>query len=151
VKKMSAARLREKHGAKGTRARIEAVAATLEAYARRGVFRGFSPAGDVRQERAVFRLLWHRDRVFEFVFDARRNTIFNSVGSISSLFCGKLIDVYVAGLQLPVLSDIPRKNADAKCLTDETLSCIYYAEAESDLSRAIRFNPGRISGKPFDS
>jgi hypothetical protein len=72
---MSAARLREKHGAKGTRARIEAVAATLEAYARRGVFRGFSPAGNVRQGRAVFRLLWHRDRVFEFVFDTNRNTM----------------------------------------------------------------------------
>jgi hypothetical protein len=72
---MSAARLREKHGVKAARARIEAVAATLEGYARRGVFRGFSPAGDVRQERTVFRLLWHRDRVFEFVFDARRNTM----------------------------------------------------------------------------
>jgi hypothetical protein len=58
---------------KGTRARIEAVAATLEGYAQRGVFRGFSQAGDVRQGRAVFRLLWHCDRVFEFVFDTRRN------------------------------------------------------------------------------
>ena len=72
---MSAAKLREKHGVKGTRARIEAIASILEGYARRGVFRGFSPAGDVRQGRAVFRLLWHRDRVFEFVFDPRRNTM----------------------------------------------------------------------------
>jgi hypothetical protein len=72
---MSAARLKERHGVKATRARIEAVTATLEGYARRGVFRGFSPAGDVRQGRAIFRLLWHRDRVFEFVFDTRRNTM----------------------------------------------------------------------------
>jgi hypothetical protein len=72
---MSVARLKENRGVKGTRARIEVVAATLEGYARRGVFRGFSPAGAVRQGRAVFRLLWHRDRVFEFVFDTRRNTM----------------------------------------------------------------------------
>lgn len=72
---MSAARLKEKHGVKGARARIDAVASILEVYAQRGVFRGFSPAGDVRQGRAVFRLLWRRDRVFEFVFDPRRNTM----------------------------------------------------------------------------
>jgi hypothetical protein len=72
---MTAAKLSEKHRVKGTRARIDAVAATLEGYARRGVFRGFSRAGNVGQGRAVFRLLWHRDRVFEFVFDARRNTM----------------------------------------------------------------------------
>lgn len=72
---MPATGLREKHGVKAARARIDAVAATLEDYAHRGVFRGFSPAGNVRQGRAVFRLLWHRDRVFEFVFDTRRNTM----------------------------------------------------------------------------
>jgi len=72
---MSVARVKEKHSAKGTRARIEAVAATLEGYARRGVFRGFSPAEKTRPGQAVYRLLWHRDRVFEFVFDARRNTM----------------------------------------------------------------------------
>jgi hypothetical protein len=72
---MSVTRLKEKHGVKETRARIEAVAATLETYAQRGVFREFNPAGDVRQGQAVFRLLWHRDRVFEFVFDTRRNTM----------------------------------------------------------------------------
>jgi len=72
---MSAARLREKHETKGTRARIEVVAAMLEGYAQRGVFRGFSPAEKARQGQAVFRLLWHRDSVFEFVFDPRRNTM----------------------------------------------------------------------------
>lgn len=72
---MPAARLKAKHGVKGTRARIDAVASILEVYAQRGVFRGFSPAEDARQGQAVFRLLWHRDRVFEFVFDPRRNAM----------------------------------------------------------------------------
>jgi hypothetical protein len=56
-------------------ARIDAIASILEGYAQRGVFRGFSPAGDASRGRAVFRLLWHRDRVFELVFDARRNSL----------------------------------------------------------------------------
>jgi hypothetical protein len=72
---MSHPKLKEKPGLNSTRARIDAVAATLEGYARRGVFRGFSPAETARQGQAVFRLLWHRDRVFEFVFDPRRNTM----------------------------------------------------------------------------
>ena len=57
----------------GTRARLGVVAATLENYAQRGVFRGFSQ--DVRAQKAVFRLLWHRERVFEFVFEAQKNTM----------------------------------------------------------------------------
>lgn len=72
---MAVAKLKEKHKVNGTCARIEAVAVMLEGYAQRGVFRGFSPAEEFRQGRAVFRLLWHRDRVFEFVFDTRRNTM----------------------------------------------------------------------------
>lgn len=54
---------------------IEVVTATLEGKARRGVLRGFSPVENSRQGQSVFRLLWHRDRVFEFVFDPRRNTM----------------------------------------------------------------------------
>ena len=56
------------------RSRIEAVADTLENYARRGVFRGFSrgPAG---KGKAAFRMVWHRDRVFDFIFDCHRNTM----------------------------------------------------------------------------
>ena len=59
----------------GTRQRIEAVASILEGYAQRGVFRGFSPAEKAGQGKAVFRLLWHRDRIFEFVFDPSRNSM----------------------------------------------------------------------------
>lgn len=59
----------------GARQRIEAVASILEGYAQRGVFRGFSPAEKARQGKAVFRLLWHRDRIFEFVFDPSRNSM----------------------------------------------------------------------------
>lgn len=58
----------------GIGARIEAVAATLENYARRGVFRGFS-RGPVKNGIAAFRMVWHRDRVFDLVFDANRGTM----------------------------------------------------------------------------
>ena len=59
---------------KSARARIEAVARTLESYARRGVFRGFSQE-PVRGGKAAFRMTWHRDRAFEFLFDVPRNTM----------------------------------------------------------------------------
>jgi hypothetical protein len=55
--------------------RIEAVAERLEHYARRGVFRGFSQLPDAPQGKAVFKLLWHHNRIFEFIFDARNNTM----------------------------------------------------------------------------
>jgi hypothetical protein len=60
--------------ARKAQAHIEAVAATLENYARRGVFRGFS-RGPVGKDKAAFRMVWHRDRVFEFIFDLRRKTM----------------------------------------------------------------------------
>ena len=47
------------------------VADTLESYARRGVFRGFS-RGDVRNGRAVFRMVWHWNRDFDLIFDSNR-------------------------------------------------------------------------------
>ncbi|HSE37208.1 MAG TPA: hypothetical protein VLG74_07895 [Blastocatellia bacterium] len=60
--------------AKEAQSRVEVVAATLEEYANRGVFRGFS-RGPVKHGRAAFRMVWHRDRVFDFVFDANRGTM----------------------------------------------------------------------------
>lgn len=57
----------------GSRARFDSVAQTLEGYAQRGVFRGFSQ--DMRPRQAVFHLLWHRERVFEFIFDPQKNTL----------------------------------------------------------------------------
>ena len=53
---------------------IEAVAEALEHYARRGVFRGFS-RGTVQKGRAHFRMIWHRDRAFDFVLDLDKHTI----------------------------------------------------------------------------
>ena len=58
----------------GARARIQLVAETLENYARRGVFRGFSQ-GPVRQGKATFKMLWHRDQTFELIYDAQKNTL----------------------------------------------------------------------------
>ena len=46
---------------------------TLESYAQRAVFRGFSQ--DLRPTKAVFRMLWHRDRVFELTFEPQKNTL----------------------------------------------------------------------------
>jgi hypothetical protein len=59
---------------KGAGSRVEVVAETLEHYARRGVFRGFS-RGPVKNGKAAFRMVWHRDRVFDLIFDANRGTM----------------------------------------------------------------------------
>ncbi|HLG12955.1 MAG TPA: hypothetical protein VJH03_00305 [Blastocatellia bacterium] len=51
------------------------MAETLEGYARRGVFRGYGRDPAIRDGKCSFKLLWHYDREFELVFDARRNTL----------------------------------------------------------------------------
>jgi hypothetical protein len=71
---MSAAKLKEKTRPARMNSEIEVVTDTLENYAKRGVFRGFS-RGPVGNGKATFRMLWHRDRAFEFIFDARKNTM----------------------------------------------------------------------------
>lgn len=50
------------------------VSGILEQYAARGLFRGFS-RGPVQGGRASFKMLWHRDRFFELVLDARKSTL----------------------------------------------------------------------------
>jgi hypothetical protein len=72
---MPAAAVKQKRPRNGTRSRIELVAETLEGYARRGVFRAFSRDQARGDGKASFKLLWHRDRTFELIFDARRNTL----------------------------------------------------------------------------
>jgi hypothetical protein len=63
----SAPTLKTTSSRKGSR--IDVVAEALESYARRGVFRGFS-RGDVRNGRAVFRMVWHWNRDFDLIFDS---------------------------------------------------------------------------------
>src|SRR4029434_8813369 len=63
----SAPTLKTTSSRKGSR--IDVVADALEGYARRGVFRGFS-RGDVRNGRAVFRMVWHWNRHFDLIFDS---------------------------------------------------------------------------------
>lgn len=53
---------------------IERVAAILQGYADRAVFRGFS-RGPVRGGRTVFKITWHRDRLFELILDTRKRTL----------------------------------------------------------------------------
>jgi hypothetical protein len=50
------------------------VAAILETYADRGVFRGFSKAA-AGAGKAAFKMLWHRDRLFELILDVPKKTL----------------------------------------------------------------------------
>ena len=52
----------------------ELVGGILENYAARALFRGFSH-GPARGGRAIFRMLWHRDRLFELILDVPRKTL----------------------------------------------------------------------------
>ena len=53
---------------------VEKVAALLEGYATRGVFRGFSRGPSIKT-RAGFKMMWHRDRFFELVLDVSKRTL----------------------------------------------------------------------------
>lgn len=46
----------------------------MEDYAKRGVFRGFA-SQPVRKGIAAFRMIWHRDRVFDLIVDTQKKTI----------------------------------------------------------------------------
>jgi hypothetical protein len=50
------------------------VAGILKTYADRGVFRGFSE-GASRAGRATFKILWHRDRLFDLILDVPKKTL----------------------------------------------------------------------------
>jgi hypothetical protein len=50
------------------------VTSILEDYASRGVFRGFS-AGPSKDCTTLFRMVWHHDRRFELLLDARKKTL----------------------------------------------------------------------------
>jgi hypothetical protein len=53
---------------------LSAVQTLMEDYAKRGVFRGFSKQR-ARNGIAAFRLIWHRDRVFDLIVDTEKKTI----------------------------------------------------------------------------
>jgi hypothetical protein len=53
---------------------VDQVSAVLEEYAKRGLFRAFSRAPS-RAGKAVFKMLWHRERNFELIFDPVRHTL----------------------------------------------------------------------------
>jgi hypothetical protein len=46
----------------------------MEDYARHGVFRGFHALPD-RNRVAAFRMIWHRDRVFDLIVDTEKKTL----------------------------------------------------------------------------
>src|SRR4051794_32257538 len=53
---------------------VQHVTDLLENYASRGIFRGFS-RGAATASRASYKIVWHRNREFELVFDARKSTL----------------------------------------------------------------------------
>ncbi len=53
---------------------VDLVGGILENYANRGFFRGFS-RGPVRGGKAFFKILWHRDRVFELILDTNKRSL----------------------------------------------------------------------------
>lgn len=53
---------------------IEQVSGILDGYASRGVFRGFAN-GPVRNGTARFKLLWHRNRFFDFILDVPKRAL----------------------------------------------------------------------------
>lgn len=53
---------------------LDAVSATLEDYAARGVFRAFG-RGPSSRGKHEFRLVWHRDQKLRLVFDSRSDTL----------------------------------------------------------------------------
>lgn len=86
---------------------IDAVTGALESYAQRGVFRGFSKTG-VKNGKATFRMLWHRERFFDLILDARRATIripvvLPEVPAQSAMY--REFKKYVLGRQVETLPD----------------------------------------------
>ncbi len=65
---MPSSKPKQRHLAPDGRGSAEVVAGILENYARRGVFRGFSP-GPISKGKVTYRIVWHFDRVFELTFD----------------------------------------------------------------------------------
>lgn len=72
---MRAPASKSRRGTRSVRSRTDRIAEILEEYARRGVFRGFSRDAAIHDGKCGFKLRWHHDRVFDLVFDARRNTL----------------------------------------------------------------------------
>ncbi|MCZ6830650.1 MAG: hypothetical protein O7F73_13880 [Gammaproteobacteria bacterium] len=53
---------------------ITRVGVLLQAYAEKGVFRGFSSRSET-PARADYRILWHRDQVFELRYEPRQSSL----------------------------------------------------------------------------
>ena len=53
---------------------VDVVTEALEHYANRGVFRGFGRVS-TRGAKATYKILWHREQMFELAFDANKGTL----------------------------------------------------------------------------
>lgn len=90
-----------------TDSHADIVARTLENFAARGVFRGFS-RGNGASAKTPFKMLWHRDQMFELIFDEAKSTlrfpvVLPNVPADSSMY--KELKDYIKGRQSDELPD----------------------------------------------
>jgi len=115
----------------------------MEDYARRGVFRGFH-ALPARKGVAAFRMIWHRDRVFDLIVDTEKKTlripvVLPAVPSRSPLY--KDFKVFVESHHAASLPDhrrIERSKARVRCANRSSNVCLTMTVRDGDYDYALQ-------------
>jgi len=115
----------------------------MEDYARRGVFRGFH-APPARNGVAAFRMIWHRDRVFDLIVDTKRKTlripvVLPAVPSRSPLY--KDFKEFVKSHHAASLPDhrrIERTKARVRCANRRSSVCLTMTVRDDDYQYALQ-------------
>ena len=126
-----------------TQAPLSAVRALMEDYARRGVFRGFH-ALPARNGVAAFRMIWHRDRVFDLIVDTKRKTlripvVLPAVPSRSPLY--KDFKAFVESHHAASLPDhrrIEGTKARVRCANRRSSVCLTMTVRDDDYPYALQ-------------
>lgn len=119
------------------------VGAILENYAARGVFRGFGP-GPARKGKATFKIMWHRDRNFEFVVDLAKQTmsfpvVLPDVSAHSSMYWEfrEFVESRQSG-ELPEHRRIDPHKVQVRCGSREGNASLTVAVKDGDYEYAVR-------------
>jgi len=115
----------------------------MEDYARRGVFRGFH-ALPARNGVAAFRMLWHRDRVFDLIVDTKKKTLripvlLPAVPARSPLY--KDFKAFVAGHHAASLPDhrrIEKTKARVRCAHRSSSVSLTITVRDGDYAYALQ-------------
>jgi len=115
----------------------------MEDYAKRGVFRGFT-AKPVRNSVAAFRMIWHRDRVFDLIVDTKKKIIripvvLPAVPVRSALY--KDFKAFVASRQAPTLPDhrrIEKSKVRVSCANVRGSVSLTMAVRDEDYAYALQ-------------